>query len=330
MLNLEEKAHRANKQMANKSYRLKLFESFRSNFRLSALVTFTKRNRGDAGGGESNLIYSSKGYATFNPGTFLELTYLSSERQSDNKSVYITYQHLPKLVSIFDTVIENAYDPKGDLWTNVGNSRQVSPQYSNPYVIDNIGHKSNYIRISMITCIDDHGMVSSKPGISIALPDCVGCILTLDEAEAIDEVLHELRLPDLAMTACSTEMLLREIESANGIQDDQAASNQYNAGGSNYQQAYSNRWQSNGGQQQSAYRPQPSSYQNYQRQPQPAQQQAPAAQPQQAAPKAEEALARPVYKPSAPVPRRRHPELSQRRIKTGPGQRSGPVVASSA
>jgi hypothetical protein len=196
----------------NKSYRLKLFESFRSNFRMSALVTFTKRNRGDNGNGESNLLYASKGYVTMNPGAFLELTYLADDKQINNKSVYLSYQHMARFVNMFDTIVGNAYDPNGDLWVQAGNTRQVNPKYTTPLAIDNIGFKNSYVRLSLYTRVDDNGMVSSKPGVRIELSGGAGSNLTLEEAETIGEILHETYLPSLAMSASTCEVMLRAME----------------------------------------------------------------------------------------------------------------------
>jgi hypothetical protein len=217
--------------MPNKSYRLKLFESNRSNFRLSVLITFTRRNRVEGGEAESNLIYGSRtGSVTMNPGQMIEMTYLTDDWQN-TKSVYLTYQYIPRIRSLFDAVIENAYKPDAFV-TAAGGAKQINPAYSQPITIDNIGRKGSWVSVSLQGIVDDGGMVSSRPGVAVMMSVGAGSILTLDEAEAVDEILHEVNLTQMAMQACAAEIVLRGIGSEGQAQQQEApAHQQYGNGG---------------------------------------------------------------------------------------------------
>jgi len=265
-----------------------LFNSNKANFKIDLQAKFTRQDQTTKQ--YRDLVYVGEKYeAMINPSIYLAL----SCKVEGTDAVYIGYPQLRKLRKVMATISDLLEDNKG--FIEVDGVLTVNPQYAEPFIIDNIGQKDNWIsfKLGMSEEERDKDIIETIPVVWVGLKTANGYTAAISAPEfwTIETIINEINLTQFKWDASLAYLDIDyqgNYYTQGGYQQPQPVYQQpqpvqprYYNGGQNYQNNYYNQNQQQGYQRQ--YQPaQPAqpiyNQQGYQRQYQQPQQ--PVQQPQ--------------------------------------------------
>lgn len=172
-----------------------LFDSTNASFRLAVEAKFST---GNSDQGYRDLVYVSgkeRLTANLNPNIYLTL----SCKADDVTPVYTSYPQIYKLREVFNSV-KNAIESEKAFTGSGTEAFTVSPNYTEPFVLEGIGKSNNWIAIQLkVLETGENGVIRKIPGVSIELSTSNRNVstLTIDEFLTITTIINDINLIDL-------------------------------------------------------------------------------------------------------------------------------------